>query len=213
MLSQFEQNLLADCLRDILEAIARITRYTAGMAESDFAANVMVQDAVIFNFKVIGECTSELENHLPTLVAALFSGLPGRYRYPMRGIRAPGCHRHGIPSVWAVIKDHIPSLKSQLALSNDYTRAVEVAGGLFAVQLIDGGWSVSDGPGSKLSAPDERELAGWHLPVRFETDGDATAAILSGPAEMFDIAYESAWTAHCLHTGGNVCEAYGRYAQ
>ena len=236
MLDVFQQKWLADCQHDIFEAIARITRYTEGLSEAYFAASVMTQDAVLFNFRVIGECTQALENQLPLLVMKQFRKLPGGFQYPMRGHVAPGCYRRRISDIWAAVKNYIPALKSQLALSNYYDRAVEVDGGLFAVQLIDGGWSVSDGPGTKLSAPDERELAGWHIPlvsdgpgtklsapderelagwhipVRFETEAAATAAILSGPDAMFDIAYDSAWTAHCLDAGGKPWAAYGRYA-
>ena len=95
-------------------------------------------------------------------------------------------------------------------VSNDYQKAVEVDGGLFAVQLSDDGWSVADGPGTVLSEPDELELAGWHLPVRFETQEAATAAIRSGPDEMFDIELESDWGRHCLAAGAIACEAYTR---
>lgn len=93
--------------------------------------------------------------------------------------------------------------------TNDYVRAVEVpgAGGLFAVELRDGGWSVADGPGSALCEPDERDLAGWHVPVRFESEQEAVAAIKSGPHAMFDIQPGSAWPQHCLALGGRAIEA------
>jgi hypothetical protein len=97
-----------------------------------------------------------------------------------------------------------------MRVSNDYLQAVDVDGDLFAVQLSDGGWGVADGPGTKLSAPDELELAGWHLPVRFESQAAATAAICSGPHEMFDITRDCAWARHCLAAGAAYCEAYLR---
>jgi len=97
-----------------------------------------------------------------------------------------------------------------MSVSNNYTKAVEVDGCLFAVQLSDGGWSVADGPGTALCETDERELAGWHLPVRFETEDTAAMAIHSGPHEMFDIERDSAWVLHCLAAGAAPCEAYAR---
>ena len=97
-----------------------------------------------------------------------------------------------------------------MKLNNDYQRVTEIDGGLFAVQLSDGGWSVSDGPGTVLSEPDELELAGWHLPVRFESEQAATEAIRSGPDDMFDIDISSAWARHCLTAGGQEYGAYGR---
>ena len=95
-----------------------------------------------------------------------------------------------------------------MRLSNDYLQAEEVDGGLFAVQLSDGGWSIADGPGKVLCEPDEIELAGWHLPVRFETKKAATAAIETGPFEMFDIELESPWGRHSLAAGAVACEVY-----
>ena len=96
-----------------------------------------------------------------------------------------------------------------MTLNNDYVRADEVpgAGGLFAVELSDGGWSVADGPGSTLCEPDERELAGWHVPVRFESEQAAIAAVESGPHAMFDIEPDSAWSLHCVARGGRAIEA------
>jgi hypothetical protein len=87
-------------------------------------------------------------------------------------------------------------------LKNDYPRAVEIAGGLFAVELSTGGWTVADGPGIALCEQDETELAGWHVPVRFENEQAAITAIYTGPSAWFDIAAESAWAQHCLEAGG-----------
>jgi len=95
-------------------------------------------------------------------------------------------------------------------LSNDYQTAREVDGGLFAVQMSDGGWTVADGPGTKLSEPDELELAGYHVPVRFEAEEQAAAAIRCGPNAWFDITAESDWTRHCVAQGGTLYAAYDR---
>lgn len=46
---------LADYLGHILEAIARVQRYTEGMDEADFAGNPLVQDAVTRNLEIVGE--------------------------------------------------------------------------------------------------------------------------------------------------------------
>lgn len=88
-----------------------------------------------------------------------------------------------------------------MTLTNNYPRAVEVTDGLFAVELQSGGWSIADGPGTMLCRADERELAGWHVPVRFDSEAAAVAAIRTGPHEMFDIAPESVWSRHCIASG------------
>jgi len=97
-----------------------------------------------------------------------------------------------------------------ITVSNDYPKAREVDGGLFVVQLSDGGWTIADGPGTTLSEPDEIELAGYHLPVRFEAEEQATAAIECGPASWFDISAKSDWTSHCITQGAVFCDAYAR---
>ncbi|MCB4350097.1 hypothetical protein LA345_40605 (plasmid) [Burkholderia vietnamiensis] len=95
-------------------------------------------------------------------------------------------------------------------LANAYTEATEVGGGLFAVRMSDGGWSIADGPGTTLSAPDEIECAGWHLPVRFASKEAAVDAIGAGPDAWFDIEINGAWVLHCVERGAVITEAYRR---
>ncbi len=90
-----------------------------------------------------------------------------------------------------------------MKVENDYTKAVEIVFGLFTVQLSDGGWSIADGAGTILTPKDEIELSGYHLPVRFESEGEAVNAIKSGPQGlMFDINVNSVWSKHALSCGG-----------
>lgn len=95
-----------------------------------------------------------------------------------------------------------------LRLTNDYTAALEAELGLFAVKLSDGGWSIADGQGSRLTPADEAELAGWHLPVRFDNADAALAAVTRGPDAMFDTNITGAWAKHALSNGAVACAAY-----
>lgn len=45
---------------DILESIKLILQYTEGKSESDFASDVMLQDAVIRRFEIIGEAAGKI---------------------------------------------------------------------------------------------------------------------------------------------------------
>lgn len=45
-------------IKDILEAIDKIERYTKGMTVSKFKKNELVIDAVVRNFEIIGEAMS-----------------------------------------------------------------------------------------------------------------------------------------------------------
>lgn len=44
---------LGDYLQHVLQAIARIQRYTAGLAAAEFAADEKTQDAVLRNIEVM----------------------------------------------------------------------------------------------------------------------------------------------------------------
>lgn len=92
--------------------------------------------------------------------------------------------------------------------SNDYREASAMDDGLWGVKMSDGGWSIADGPGSIITPADETELAGWHLPVRFETEEAALDAILSGPHAFFDLDVDGVWVKHCISCGGVLFEAY-----
>jgi uncharacterized protein with HEPN domain len=51
----------AEFLRHILEAISRISAYTAEMNAAEFAKNPLVQDAVIRNIEIMGEAAKTLK--------------------------------------------------------------------------------------------------------------------------------------------------------
>lgn len=52
-------------LRDMLEASAKIERYTAGLDFDSFAGNDMAVDAVVRNLEIIGEAA----RHIPEICA------------------------------------------------------------------------------------------------------------------------------------------------
>lgn len=95
-----------------------------------------------------------------------------------------------------------------MKIVNDYSEAVEVEFGLFAVLLADGGWSIADGMGTKLTPEDETELSGYHLPIRFKSKEEAVISIKTGPHSLFDIDVDSDWSVHALNTGGTLKAAY-----
>lgn len=47
-------------LKDILEAIGKIERYTENMNLEDFSNNELIQDGVIRNLEIIGEAVKNL---------------------------------------------------------------------------------------------------------------------------------------------------------
>jgi len=95
-----------------------------------------------------------------------------------------------------------------LHIVNDYSEAIPVERGLYAVLLSDGGWGIADGPGTQLLLPAQVSEAGYHLPVRYDSSTAAKAAILSGPHQPFDIHTDSSWVEHALASGGIYCHQY-----
>lgn len=65
-----DKQRITDYLEHILEAIDRINRYTAEMTKNDFLCNLLVQDAVIRNFEIIGEASHNIEIHHPEFASA-----------------------------------------------------------------------------------------------------------------------------------------------
>lgn len=93
-------------------------------------------------------------------------------------------------------------------VENNYRSVTEVREGIFAVQLSDGGWSVADGPGIGETAPDAHEVAGYHLPVRFQSQAATAAAIISAPDVLFDLEESGEWVQHCIRNGAVSCPEY-----
>ncbi len=69
---------LNDFLDHILEAINRIEDYTSSLSYAEFCRSTRDQDAVIRNFEIIGEVSSNIAQNFPELVAA-HPELPIRY--------------------------------------------------------------------------------------------------------------------------------------
>ena len=100
-------------LGHILEAIARIERYTGDLTEAAFLGNELVQDAVVRNFEIIGEASRNLERHCPEFVAA-HPQLPLIDAYEMRNALAHGYFRVDWEIVWKTIHADLPALAEQV---------------------------------------------------------------------------------------------------
>ncbi len=97
-------------LNDIYVAVQRILAATASMDQAAFESNVIVQDAVIRNFEVIGEAAKNLSNDL-------------RSKHPevdwrgMNGFRNFLVHVYfgvDLNVLWNIIRNDIPVLELQL---------------------------------------------------------------------------------------------------
>ncbi len=109
-----DQQRLTDYLAHILEAISRITEYTAGMDEGGFLQNKLVQDAVIRNFEIIGEASHNIERHYPEF-AATHPQLPLAFAYEMRNAVAHGYFKVDLEIVWRTILSDLPVLERSVS--------------------------------------------------------------------------------------------------
>jgi len=90
----------------ILEAIAKIQRYTQGMTEESFAADERTVDAVIRNFQVIGEAA----RHVPRDMQTRYQEIPWSLMQGMRHVLVHGYDMVKLEVVWRTMQEELPPL-------------------------------------------------------------------------------------------------------
>jgi uncharacterized protein len=95
---------------DILAAVERIGRYTAGLDRARFEDDERTVEAVCFAPVVIGEAAS----HLPDDVQASTPQIPWRKMRAMRNIAAHEYFGIDVGTVWATATADVPPLKPLL---------------------------------------------------------------------------------------------------
>lgn len=91
-------------IEDILDAIERIQRYTAGFDLEGFTADQMTIDAVVRNIEIIGEAA----RYIPVEVERRHQGIPWA---TMRGIRNRLIHGYAevdVDIIWRTCRDNLP---------------------------------------------------------------------------------------------------------
>ena len=98
-------------LEHILHAIERITTYTTALSEKDFLCNLIIQDAVLYQFSIIGEAIRYVDDEILQ-----------QYDYPWHAVRAFRnyiVHEYfgiNLPKVWSTIKINLPELEKTILL-------------------------------------------------------------------------------------------------
>jgi uncharacterized protein with HEPN domain len=105
---------LPDYLAHIVDAIDRVTRYTAGMDQTAFLASPLVQDAVIRNIEIVGEASSNIQRVDPVF-AAEHADIPWQVMYAMRNRVSHGYAEVDLEIVWKTIQGDLPELRSRIA--------------------------------------------------------------------------------------------------
>ena len=101
---------LTDYLQHVLQAIDRILNYSGGFDEAAFIGNELVQDAVIWNFEVIGEASHNIGIQFPEFASA-HPDLPLAFAYQMRNAIAQGYYRVDLTIVWRTIVTDLPDFR------------------------------------------------------------------------------------------------------
>jgi len=99
-----------DFLRDISEAIHRVTAYTTGMTYESFVADTKTQDAVIRNLEILGEATKNLSERFqannPTIPWKSMAGARDRLIHHYFGVN--------LDIVWQIVTLELPKVSSQI---------------------------------------------------------------------------------------------------
>jgi uncharacterized protein with HEPN domain len=97
-------------LQDILESIETILSYTQDKSEFEFLNDIMLQDAVIRRFEIIGEAASKISettrNQHPKIQWRLMKEMRNKLIHEYFGVSAI--------TIYATIKIDLPILKDQL---------------------------------------------------------------------------------------------------
>jgi len=97
-------------LKDILNAIEKVERYTEGLSYQDFLEDEKTKDAVLRNLEVIGEAVS----NLPEDFKKKHHSVPWK---AIKGLRNRLIHGYFVIDfsiVWQVVKEELPSLKVKI---------------------------------------------------------------------------------------------------
>jgi uncharacterized protein with HEPN domain len=99
-------------LAHILECADRIERYL-GRDREAFLRDTMVQDAVIWNFEVIGE----VAKRIPEQCRVVHAAIPWRLMAGFRDVLIHDYEGVDLERVWRIAKEDLPAVKTAIAQS------------------------------------------------------------------------------------------------
>ena len=106
---------LVDYLQHIVQAAGRIQKYVENLDEEAFKSSDIVQDAVIRNFEVIGEASSNIMKSNEGFIEQ-HPELPLRFAYDMRNQLSHGYFNTDLSIVWRTATRNIPAQGNQIKL-------------------------------------------------------------------------------------------------
>ena len=97
-------------LRDILEAIDKIERYTKNISFEDFSDNELIQDGVIRNLEIIGEAVK----NLPDDIKKDYPEVDWRKIAGLRDILIHAYFGVDLEVIWDIVRNKVPELKEMV---------------------------------------------------------------------------------------------------
>lgn len=97
-------------LEDIIECIAKITKYLAGKTKENLVQDQLLQDAVLRRLEIIGEASSQL----PGAIKSAHPEVPWRDMVNMRNVFVHGYFGVDIDLVWKELHEDLNKLRVQV---------------------------------------------------------------------------------------------------
>ena len=97
-------------IEDVLTCIEKIERYTSNVSFEEFCGNDMAVDAVIRNFKIIGEAVKKI----PEEIKKKYAGVEWKEAAGFRDVLIHDYFGIDIEAVWDTLRNNIPSFKKQI---------------------------------------------------------------------------------------------------
>lgn len=93
----------------ILDAVAKIEQYVAGVSHENFLGNTMLQDAVVHELQIIGEAAKKLSPSFKKKYDLPWSGIAGT-----RDKIVHDYFQVDVETIWAIIQKDLSDLKQKL---------------------------------------------------------------------------------------------------
>ena len=97
-------------IQDILDAVEKIQRFTAGASLDGFERDEELIDAVVHNLTIIGEAA----NHVPSEITAKEAGIPWRQMIDLRNYSVHAYWNLRPAVIWDTIQNDLPPLVEPL---------------------------------------------------------------------------------------------------